>query len=181
MATVFVPLDREPVMRPVAAPTLPTEVAIELAAERFRLDHSPPLYNGPVLLCTGMHDGTVDYYLADYASALLHCRLADKDGISPLGACYLGACLIPVAPDGRTLWTLRGPQVMAPNTWQLGTAGAIDPGETPREACLREAAEELGIEEVTIRPLGYCTGPQSSGDIFYTAPLDPATPLRLSD
>lgn len=57
-----------------------------------------------------------------------------------------GAGAIFLALDtGRLLLTRRSPRVLQPGTW--GTVGgALDHGEGPAEAVIREAREELGIE-----------------------------------
>lgn len=44
----------------------------------------------------------------------------------------------------RTLLQLRSPHVLNPGTWAL-VGGALERGETPEEAALREAHEEAGI------------------------------------
>ena len=58
---------------------------------------------------------------------------------------YGGAGGIPLARNtGRLLLAQRSHQVLQPGTW--GTiGGAIDPGENPEDAVLREVGEELGF------------------------------------
>lgn len=51
--------------------------------------------------------------------------------------------------DGRFLWIKRGPRVRKPGYW-TPPSGALEPGETPQQALVREMAEELGI---TVRPI----------------------------
>ncbi len=48
--------------------------------------------------------------------------------------------------------------------------GKIDAGETPREAALREAHEEIGLEERFVEPLGWLD-PYFTGTGFRVAPL----------
>jgi 8-oxo-dGTP pyrophosphatase MutT (NUDIX family) len=53
-------------------------------------------------------------------------------------------CVFVARRTGRFLLAHRGPRVEQPNTW--GTwGGAIDPGEAPEAAALREAREEAGF------------------------------------
>ncbi|MBM4257722.1 MAG: NUDIX hydrolase [Deltaproteobacteria bacterium] len=67
-----------------------------------------------------------------------------------------GAGGIPLARStGRLLIAQRSPRVLQPGTW--GTiGGAIDPGEGPEDAVLREIREELGFHTATIDDLHLC-------------------------
>ena len=56
---------------------------------------------------------------------------------------------------GRLLWIKRGPDVVKPGYWAPPT-GAVEPGESPEEAVVREMAEELGIVVRPIRPVWQC-------------------------
>lgn len=59
--------------------------------------------------------------------------------------------------------------------------GKIDPAETPREAALREANEEIGLDPAAVRPLGYLD-PYLSATGFLVNPMiglvDPAAHFR---
>jgi 8-oxo-dGTP pyrophosphatase MutT (NUDIX family) len=48
--------------------------------------------------------------------------------------------------------------------------GRIEPGETPLEAALREAREEIGLDSAYVRPVGYLP-PYFSGTGFRVQPL----------
>ena len=53
--------------------------------------------------------------------------------------------------------------------WQF-PAGAIEVGESPEEAAVRETAEETGLEVKAIRQIGYLKShPKSGREMFYTA------------
>lgn len=53
------------------------------------------------------------------------------------------AALILTNESGLLLWCER---IRYPGCWQF-PQGGVDPGETPRQAALREASEELGLPE----------------------------------
>ncbi len=57
--------------------------------------------------------------------------------------------------DGQLLLILRSREVVAPSVW-CGAGGKIESGETPEEAAIREASEEIGYppdHECTLSPL----------------------------
>ena len=65
------------------------------------------------------------------------------------------AVLLPIVkrPQGMTvLLTLRSSDLRAHSGQVAFPGGKIDPGETPREAALREAREEIGLEAALHRP-----------------------------
>lgn len=53
--------------------------------------------------------------------------------------------------DGRILLGQRAPGTFYPGYWEF-PGGKVEPGETPRQALVRELQEELGIEVVTAHP-----------------------------
>lgn len=67
------------------------------------------------------------------------------DKTNNLGSIRLGAGVI-IIKDGKTLLAKRkGQKALAKGHW--GSAGGhVEPGETPAQAAIREAKEELGID-----------------------------------
>jgi 8-oxo-dGTP pyrophosphatase MutT (NUDIX family) len=83
------------------------------------------------------------------------------------------AVLVPIV--GRTeglsvLLTLRASDLRAHSGQVAFPGGKIDPGETPLKAALREAREEIGLEERFIEPLGWLD-PFFTGTGFRVAPV----------
>ena len=90
-----------------------------------------------------------------------------------IAAARAAAVLLPIVnrPQGLTvLLTLRASDLRAHSGQVAFPGGKIDPGETPREAALREAREEIGLEERYIDPLGWLD-PYLTGTGFRVAPL----------
>jgi 8-oxo-dGTP pyrophosphatase MutT (NUDIX family) len=91
-------------------------------------------------------------------------------GLAPLRP---AAVLVPIVdrPGGLTvLLTLRASDLRAHSGQVAFPGGKIDAGETPRAAALREAQEEIGLEERFIEPLGWLD-PYFTGTGFRVAPL----------
>ena len=83
------------------------------------------------------------------------------------------AVLLPIVdrPGGLSvLLTLRAADLRAHSGQVAFPGGKIDAGETPREAALREAHEEIGLEERFVEPLGWLD-PYFTGTGFRVAPL----------
>jgi 8-oxo-dGTP pyrophosphatase MutT (NUDIX family) len=96
------------------------------------------------------------------------------------------AVLLPIVdrPAGLSvLLTLRASDLRAHSGQVAFPGGKIDRGETPREAALREAHEEIGLEERFVEPLGWLD-PYFTGTGFRVAPLvalvEPAFALKLN-
>jgi 8-oxo-dGTP pyrophosphatase MutT (NUDIX family) len=96
------------------------------------------------------------------------------------------AVLLPIVdrPGGLSiLLTMRASDLRAHSGQVAFPGGKIDPGETPREAALREAREEIGLEERFVEALGWLD-PYLTGTGFHVAPLvalvEPAFALALN-
>jgi 8-oxo-dGTP pyrophosphatase MutT (NUDIX family) len=97
-------------------------------------------------------------------------RAAERAGLAPLRP---AAVLLPIVdrPDGLSvLLTLRASDLRAHSGQVAFPGGKIDAGETPCEAALREAREEIGLDERFIEPLGWLD-PYFTGTGFRVAPL----------
>jgi 8-oxo-dGTP pyrophosphatase MutT (NUDIX family) len=97
-------------------------------------------------------------------------RQRELDSLTPLRP---AAVLLPIVdrPGGLSvLLTLRAADLRAHSGQVAFPGGKIDPGETPREAALREADEEIGLHERFVEPLGWLD-PYFTGTGFRVAPL----------
>lgn len=82
------------------------------------------------------------------------------------------AVLVPiVARDELTVLLTQRTERLTKHPGQISfPGGRLDGDETPREAALREAMEEIGLESSHIEPLGYLDG-YRTGTGFHVTPL----------
>jgi 8-oxo-dGTP pyrophosphatase MutT (NUDIX family) len=97
------------------------------------------------------------------------------------------AVLVPVVVGGErasVLFTERAPGLRSHSGQIAFPGGRIDPQDgTPRNAALREAEEEIGLDPACVRTLGYLDGYLSSSNYFVVPVIGilPArAPLRLN-
>lgn len=86
--------------------------------------------------------------------------------------------------DGAVLMQLRDekPDIAWPGHWSV-LGGGLDPGETEREAIIREVQEEAGFTLADPRFLTHVTDQHGSGQqlAVYEADMPTATPLVLGE
>ena len=111
---------------------------------------------------------------------------AGRPELAALGPLRPAAVLLPIVarPGGLSvLLTLRASDLRAHSGQVAFPGGKIDRGETPREAALREAYEEVGLEERFVEPLGWLD-PYFTGTGFRVAPLvalvEPSFVLKIN-
>jgi 8-oxo-dGTP pyrophosphatase MutT (NUDIX family) len=98
---------------------------------------------------------------------------ARPPGVAELSRARPASVLLPIVarPGGLTvLLTLRASDLRAHSGQVAFPGGKIDTGETPLKAALREAREEIGLEERFVEPLGWLD-PYFTGTGFRVAPL----------
>ena len=153
-ATVL--LDDEPRFRPHPFELSldgPLRRAVDDAARM--LEATPNRFDGPIAFCHGVsRDGAILRREGRYAEAVVvfeEPTLAYRLGFA------LGVQLFVERPEGLTLFQLRGRSIgRDPLLWTASASGGLAPRESPRDAILADAAEEMGLGEddlLGIRPV----------------------------
>jgi hypothetical protein len=140
-------LDGEPRFRPYPF-ELPLDGPLRRAVDDAArmLDAAPNRFDGPIAFCHGAsRDGVVLHREGRYAEAVVvfeEPTLAYRLGFA------LGVQLFVERPEGPTLFQLRGRSIgRDPLLWTASASGGLAPRESPRDAILADAAEELGLGE----------------------------------
>jgi hypothetical protein len=146
-------LDGEPRFRPY-----PFELGLDGPLRRAvddaarMLESAPNRFDGPIAFSHGVsRDGVVLHREGRYAEALVvfeEPTLAYRLGFA------LGVQLFVERAEGLTLFQLRGPSIgRDPLLWTASASGGLAPHESPREAILADAVEELGLGEEDVSEL----------------------------
>jgi 8-oxo-dGTP pyrophosphatase MutT (NUDIX family) len=106
--------------------------------------------------------------------------------LAVFGTARPAAVLLPIVdrPGGLSvLLTLRASHLRAHSGQVAFPGGKIDAGEAPRDAALREAYEEIGLEDRFVEPLGWLN-PYLTGTGFRVAALvalvEPSFALKVN-
>ena len=171
----IVVLEDEPAFRayPFALP-IEGPVARAVADARSLLARTPGRFDGPIAFCHGVApEGAILRRAGRYAEALVvfeEPTLAYRLGFA------LGVQLFVERPEGATLFQLRGRSIgRDPLLWTASASGGLTPKETPREAVLADAQEEIGLGPDDLegfRPAAVCLNDDSgSALVVYHATL----------
>jgi hypothetical protein len=168
-------LDDEPVFRtyPFALP-LEGPVARAVADARWLLARTPGRFDGPIAFCHGVDpEGAILRRAGRYAEALV---VFEEPSLAYRLGFALGVQLFVERPEGATLFQLRGPSIgRDPLLWTASASGGLTPRETPREAVLADAREEIGLGADDLggfRPVAVCVNDDSgSALVVYHATL----------
>ncbi|MGZ4431468.1 MAG: NUDIX domain-containing protein [Gaiellales bacterium] len=169
--TLVTPIGAPPALREVSAPEPDDAGRVLLEHARSRLAADPRRWDGPIWMVWTAAPALIAVYQATFAHQVA-IRELGAVGLGPGG---LAAQLVLNDGRGRWLWQRRGAWVNAPNLWSVSVAGTIAPGAEPERTIVREASEELGLEEsdlAGLRALALATGPGVSGaQVVFTATL----------
>ncbi|HJS70312.1 MAG TPA: NUDIX domain-containing protein, partial [Gaiellaceae bacterium] len=153
----IVPLDGEPRFRPFPFAT-PLEGPVRRAVHdaALVLSRTKGRFDGPIAFCHGVsRDGAVLRRHGRYAEAMV--VFAEPSLGYRLGFA-LGVQLFVQRREGPFLFQQRGPSIgRDPLLWTASASGGLSPTETPRDAVLADAAEEIGLAEADLlgfRPIG---------------------------
>lgn len=157
-------LDGEPSFRPYPFSLPPGgPVAQAVADARSALARTPGRFDGPIAFCHGVApEGSILRRPGRYAEALVvfeEPTLAYRLGFA------LGVQLFVERGEGVTLFQLRGPSIgRDPLLWTASASGGLAPKETPRDAVLADAEEEIGLRRddlESLRPVAVCVNDDS--------------------
>jgi hypothetical protein len=168
-------LQDEPALRayPFALP-LGGPVARAVADARSLLARTPGRFDGPIAFCHGVApEGAILRRAGRYAEALV--VFAEPSLAYRLGFA-LGVQLFVERPEGVTLFQLRGRSIgRDPLLWTASASGGLAPKESPRNAVLADAQEEIGLGADDLqgfRPVAVCLNDDSgSALVVYHATL----------
>lgn len=153
----IVTLEEEPRFRPFPF-GLPVETPLLRAVDdaALVLSRTKGRFDGPIAFCHGVsRDGAVLRRHGRYAEAMV--VFAEPSLGYRLGFA-LGVQLFVQRREGPFLFQQRGPSIgRDPLLWTASASGGLSPTETPRDAVLADAAEEIGLAEADLlgfRPIG---------------------------
>jgi hypothetical protein len=171
----IVVLEKEPVFRPYPfALPIGGPVARAVADARSFLARTPGRFDGPIAFCHGVApEGAILRRAGRYAEALVvfeEPTLAYRLGFA------LGVQLFVDRAEGVTLFQLRGPSIgRDPLLWTASASGGLTPKESPRDAVLADAREEIGLGPEDLAgfgPVAVCLNEDSgSALVVYHATL----------
>lgn len=168
VSPIFLPLTREPRVRLVPAPVPSPSSAAAIKAARRRLLARPGGFDGPILIAHQADAHGIGAYVTRYSWGM-----AASSGYADLGLGMLGVKLW-LTRGGSALWQLRAEAVADGGTWDFAVAGAVEPGQTPTQAILREAQEEIGVgadQLLGLRPVLLAAGEGLGVVLLYQAEL----------
>jgi ADP-ribose pyrophosphatase YjhB (NUDIX family) len=178
----IVALDAEPRFRPYPfAPPLGGPVRGAVADAAGVLARTSGRFDGPIAFCHGIsRDGAILRRKGRYAEAMV---VFEEPSLAYRLGFALGVQLFVERAEGATLFQLRGPSIgRDPLLWTASASGGLAPGETPREAVLADAAEEIGLAEADLeefRPVAAVTNDATgSALVVYHAFLRPGAEPR---
>lgn len=150
MSELTLPLSCDPGLRLEPVPALPPALAALLQAERAALEAHPRHFDGSQLMASALDGETIVGYEASYA---WYAAWQKAGAGTDFGLGSIGVGLLLDDGDGRTLWQRRSERVLFPGHWIYALGGGVTSGQTPREAVLAEAREELGLEPADLLDL----------------------------